>query len=184
MKTLKIIGIFIAVLIVILLIVAAVLPSSYRVERSVEIYKPASLVYTQVASLKNWANWDPWTAMEPDANREYFGPDLGVGSGWSWEGKQIGTGSLEIIEAEPNTSLRTLLKFTAPQQSDSNGSWKFDQKDSTTLVTWAMEGKLAWPIERFVGLGMDAMLGPDFEKGLANLKNYTESLADTVIVEE
>ncbi len=184
MKVLKIIGMIIAGLIALFLIIAALLPSSYRVERSVEIDKPADVIYPQVAGLKNWENWDPWTKMEPDAPREYLGADMGAGAGWSWDGKKIGTGSLEIIKAEPNRSLRTHLKFTDPQPMESNGVWQFDEKNGSTRVTWAMQGTLGWPVERYFGLGMDAMLGPDFEKGLENLKKHVESLPDTARIEE
>jgi hypothetical protein len=53
MKALKIIGMVIGGLIALFLVVAAVLPSSYSVERTIEINEPAEVVYALVANLPN-----------------------------------------------------------------------------------------------------------------------------------
>ena len=41
-------------------------------------------------------------------------------------------------------------------------------------MTWMIEGHLGYPVERVFGLFMESMLGPTFEKGLANLKKVSE----------
>ena len=46
---------------------------------------------------------------------------------------------------------------------------------SGTRVTWTNEGDMgANPVNRYFGLMMDSMVGPDFEAGLKNLKALAE----------
>jgi hypothetical protein len=43
-------------------------------------------------------------------------------------------------------------------------------------VTWVDEGDLGMnPMHRWLGLFLDRMIGPDFEKGLAKLKTISEA---------
>lgn len=48
-----------------------------------------------------------------------------------------------------------------------------------TRITWRNEGNLPYPIGRYFGLGVEGMLGPQCEKGLANLKRVCESIPET-----
>ena len=46
---------------------------------------------------------------------------------------------------------------------------------SGTRVTWTNEGDMGTnPVNRYFGLMMDSMVGPDFEAGLKNLKALAE----------
>ncbi len=174
MKTLKKIILGIGIVIVLFLLVALFLPSQYHVERSIVINQPVHKVYPNVADLNNWIAWNPWTQMEPTAKSSVKGTGNEVGSVWSWEGKNIGVGSLTIKNIEPNKGIRSRLVFVEPQQFESDDIWQFEQVDEGTKVKWIMEGELNYPVNRYFGLFMDGMLGPDFEKGLANLKQISE----------
>jgi carbon monoxide dehydrogenase subunit G len=44
-----------------------------------------------------------------------------------------------------------------------------------TRVSWQFDAALRNIIERWFGLLFDRMIGPDFERGLANLKVYIET---------
>lgn len=102
MKVLKIIGMIVGGLVALFLVVAAVLPSSYRVERAIEINRPAAAIYPLVVNLPDWPKWDPFTEQEPAAKSTFAGEAGMVGSKWDWEGKVIGTGNLTIEEIVPN----------------------------------------------------------------------------------
>lgn len=175
MKVLKLIGIVLVVLIVLFLLVAAFLPADYDISRQIVVNRPASYVYPNVAVLTNWQKWSPWYALEPDANYIYSEPDSGVGANYSWQGEIVGSGSLAIVAAVENESVEGALEFTEPQSSRSTNYFYFDETDSSTTVTWGMQGELGYPIERFFGLFFEDMIGPDFEKGLENLKKVSES---------
>jgi len=174
MKILKIIGMIVGGLVALFLVVAAVLPSSYRVERAIEINRPAAVIYPLVANLPNWPKWDPFTEQEPAAKSTFTGEAGTVGSKWNWEGKVIGTGSLTVEEIVPNQSIRSKMVSVAPQPWAATDNWKFEPTAAGTKVTWMIEGDLGYPVERVFGLFMESMLGPTFEKGLANLKKVSE----------
>ncbi len=176
MKILKVILYVLAGLIALFLVGALFLPSDYRVERSVEIDKPVDVVYGQVIDLKNWEKWNPWTAMDPDAKSVISGSGKGVGSRWAWEGKILGTGHLTILEAEENKSIKSDLIFLEPQAMKSFDVWEFESVGAGTQVVWANVGELDYPVGRYFGLFLDQMMGPDFEKGLKNLKESCETM--------
>ncbi len=181
MKVLKIIGMIVGGLVALFLIVAAILPSSYRLERSIEIDEPVEAVYALVANLPNWPQWDPFTEQEPTAKSIFSGEAGTVGSKWNWEGEKIGTGSLTIEEIVPNQSIRSKLVSVAPQPMEAIDNWRFEPATNGTKVTWMIEGNLGYPVERIFGLFMESMLGPTFEKGLANLKRVSEAQIETPV---
>jgi len=174
MKILKTLLLSVAGLIGALLLIAIFLPSDYRVERSIEISRPVPVVFDQVADFNHWPAWNPWTAMEPTARTVVSGAPRMVGSSWAWEGEKLGRGSLTIREIIPNQAIRSTLRFLEPQQMEARDSWTFLPANNGTRVIWANEGKLSYPMERYLGLFMDGMLGSDYEKGLAKLKQVAE----------
>lgn len=176
MKILKASLWILAGLIALFLVVALFLPSDYKVERTISIEKPVGIVYSQVIDLRNWENWNPWTAMDPDAKYVISGPEKGVGAKWAWEGEILGTGHLIILEAEENKSIKSDLIFLEPQAMKSYDVWEFEPAGAGTQVVWANVGELDYPVGRYFGLFLDQMMGPDFEKGLLNLKETCETM--------
>ncbi len=82
MKVLKILLIAIGALAALFLLVAAFLPSSYTVERAIEINKPPEVVFEQVADLNNYLKWNPWSKMEPTAKNAITGAQKQAGASW------------------------------------------------------------------------------------------------------
>jgi hypothetical protein len=179
MRALKITGAIIAGLIVLLLVIAAALPSNYRVERSVEIHKPADVIYALVVNLPNWPKWDPFTEKNPAMKSKFNGEPGAIGSKWEWEGGEE-TGRMTVEEVIANRSIRSKLEFFSPQAMVASDNWDFTPTANGTKVTWAVGGDLDYPIGRLFGLFMDSMLGPTFEKGLANLKTVSEQTESEV----
>lgn len=175
MKILKIAGLVVGGLVLLFLLVAAILPSRYRVERSVEIARPAENIFPLVVELPNWPQWDPFTEQDSDAISSFSGTAGTVGAKWNWKGQVIGTGSLTVQEIDPNQSIRSKMVSVAPQPWVATDRWTFVPTSTGTKVVWAIEGNLGYPVERFFGLFMERMLGPTCEKGLANLKKLSES---------
>ncbi len=171
---LKKIIIFLVALVVLLLVLAIFLPSNYKVERSTTINAPVEKVFIQVADLNNYLKWNPWSQMDKEAKNTITENSQRAGATWSWEGEVVGKGSLTIVKAEKYKSIETKIIFTSPRQDEGKGFWTFEDINGTTKVTWWMEGELNYPIGRFMGLMMESMLGDNFEKGLASLKELTE----------
>jgi uncharacterized protein YndB with AHSA1/START domain len=175
MKAIKVIGIVVLSLIALFLIVALVLPSEYTVERSVVIERSPEFVFNQVANYNNFEKWNPWLEREPEAKSSISGKPMSAGHKWEWEGEKIGRGFLEIQQLEPGQRIESKLVFTEPNTMESKDIWLFETTGKGTEVTWRMTGELGYPGGRYLGLFIDGMLGPDFEEGLKNLKEFAES---------
>ena len=176
MKIIKGIFYFLIALVVLILIIGLFLPSSFNVERSVVINMPVDSVFKQVDDFNNYAQWNPWLPLDPEAKTQVSDPCSGVGAQWSWEGEIIGKGQLTRLEVDNNKFIRSKLIFDDKEDNPSYNYWKFETTDGGTKVTWGMEGDLDYPVGRFIGLLMDGMIGADFEKGLASLKMRAESM--------
>lgn len=176
MKGLKITFATIGIVIILFFLVAAVLPSTYTVTRSIEINRPVGPIYAMVSDLTQWPAWSPWKAMDPDAEMIFEGMEGQPGSSWAWNGDVLGQGKLTLKQTDPNHKARFELEFYTPNKMVADDIWTFTSLPSqqSTRVTWTNTGPLDYPVGRYIGLFMDQMMGPDFEKGLTNLKNFAE----------
>lgn len=105
----------------------------------------------------------------------FQGPESGVGAIYNWNGRSSGKGSLSITKADPEQGIRYDLKF-GEDNSVSHGSITFEKIEQGLKVTWQDNGNFGSnPFNKYFGLAMDLMMGPDFEAGLDNLKKQVES---------
>ncbi len=152
------------------------LPSSYRVERSLVINVRPEAVFEQINRLKHWPQWTAWTVEKyPDMKFSFAGPEAGVGAVYSWTGQSSGNGTLTITAAEPAKSVSYSLDFENGKHL-STGALAIEPQGDGVLVRWHNAGELgANPVNRIFGLLMDRMMGPDFEEGLRKLKQRVET---------
>ncbi|MBC7980512.1 MAG: SRPBCC family protein [Armatimonadetes bacterium] len=163
-----------AVLIVILLIVVALQPNDFRVERSATLAATPAVLFDNVNDHHKFNVWNPWLELDPAAKNTYSGPDSGVGAKCSWEGKETGAGSSTIIESKPGELVRFKMDWIKPMQGTSTVDFIFKPAGDKTTVTWAMYGRNNF-MAKAASLVMDCekMCGPQFEKGLAKLGAVT-----------
>jgi uncharacterized protein YndB with AHSA1/START domain len=150
---------------------------TYTVERSVTIAAPASQVFRQVADFRSWRSWSPWEGIDPDMQRTYSGAEAGTGAVYSWSGnRRAGQGRMQIVEAVEPSEVRIDLVFEKPWKARNDTSFTIRRDGDQSHVTWSMTGRKSLAT-RVMGIfkSMDAFLGPDFERGLAQLKATTES---------
>jgi hypothetical protein len=169
----------IAAVLVLLVIVIATRPSTFRIERAASMAAPAGIVYAQVQDFHRWSAWSPWEKLDPAMKREYSGAAAGPGAVYYWNGNDdVGEGRMTIEDAKPGSSLTIKLEFLKPWASTNKTLITFTPDGAGAKVSWAMEGT-----NDFMGKAMslfmdlDAMVGPDFEKGLANMKAVAEAEA-------
>ncbi len=175
MKLLKRIVLVLIGLVALLAVAGLFLPSRYRVERSVTVRATPNAVYPQISNFRNWLEWTAWNQTKyPDMRVKFDGPESGVGSGYTWEGKSTGQGAIKLTRAEPDKGISYDLDFEHGKYK-SSGAIILEAGGESTKVTWSNEGDLGSnPINRYFGLMMDRMMGPDFEEGLNNLKRAVE----------
>lgn len=158
-----------------IVLVGLVLPSTFSVERSIEIKAPARTIYDYVVEPKQWAKWSVWAKRDPAMRITYSGPPFGMGAKWSWVSKSEGTGSMQFTRVEPDRRVEYALAFPDFGMK-SSGALAIEPAGERMKVTWTNSGDVGPnPLKRYLAFMMDRMVGPDFDAGLANLKALAES---------
>lgn len=156
---------------------AYVLPQNVHVQRSVEIAAPPAKIFALINSHKRMTEWSPWREIDPNAKVAFSGPEAGVGAKMSWESdnRKVGRGTSEIVDSVADKSVKNRIQLDGMEPA--TASFVLEPKGTSTVVTWGFDADMgANPIGRWFGLMMDSMIGPDYEKGLANLKKAAEKV--------
>jgi effector-binding domain-containing protein len=159
------------------------LPKQVHIERSITVDRPASVMFELLNSYRYYNQWSP--LAERDTNVEFVisGPESGVGAHLSWIGEPhlVGTGWQEIVASKPYELINIKLDFEAQGVADTG--YRLVSLGNSTRVTWFFDSDLTEGINfpdsflgRYFGLLFDRWVGGDYEQGLANLKQYAESL--------
>ena len=151
--------------------------NTFEVTRSITIAAPPARVFESIIDFHRWTEWSPWEGLDPNMQRTYTGPDVGVGATYEWEGsRKVGKGRMEIVDAEAPSTVGIKLDFLKPFKSHSQTRFALSATGDTTEVTWSMRGPKTF-MTKVMGVftSMDKLVGRDFEKGLAQLKTAAES---------
>jgi uncharacterized protein YndB with AHSA1/START domain len=150
------------------------LPSTFLVQRSIDINAPAKKIYDLVVEPKHWARWSVWPRRDPAMKITYSGPPFGMGAKWSWQSRSEGNGSMELTRVEPDRSVEYAL-LLSDFNMRSTGALRLEPAGGGTRVTWSGAGDVGGnPLKHYIAAAMDRMVGPDFEAGLAGLKELAE----------
>lgn len=176
MKALKIIGIIILILAGLVFASIQFLPDEAHLSRSVTIDASPDKIYQELITFKNFNAWSPWAAKDTATVYTHEGPVFGVGSKMSWasENDQVGTGSMEIVEANENTLVKMAMKFGGFDSSPT-ASFIIEEVDGGSSLSWTYDELGVSGFNRIFASMMDKFLGPDYEAGLQNFKKRIES---------
>lgn len=173
---LKKIGLGLVAVIVLVLAFAATRPGEFRVERTVTVQAPPGKVFAVLNDFHQFASWSPWQKLDPAMKVTFTGNASGPGAVYAWEGNsEVGAGRMEILKTEADRSVSIKLDFLQPFEGHNTSVYTLTPNGATTTVSWAMFGPTPY-VSKVMGLfvSMDSMIGPDFERGLANLKAVVE----------
>lgn len=172
----KLLGVTVLALVAGILILAALRPDTFRVERAASISAPPEKVFALINDFKRWDAWSPWEKKDPAMRRTFGSVTSGKGATYAWEGsKDVGQGSMTIAESVPPTRIRIHLDFVKPFKAHNVVTFALEPRNGGTHVTWSMEGDAPY-FAKIVHLffDMDRMVGGDFEAGLAAMKAAAE----------
>ena len=176
---------FVVVVIVGLLVAVSMQPSELVVSRSATISASPEAVFPHINNLQNWDAWSPWDKKDPDMKKNFNDTESGEGASYSWDGNDdVGAGSMTIVKSVPNEQVDFHLEFTRPWESECDVDFQLEPAGEGSKITWTMRGE-----NDFMGklmsmfMDMDAMIGKDFEEGLAGLKEEAEKEGSTPLEE-
>lgn len=168
----------IAAIVVLIILLAAIAPKKYDVNRSIVINRPVNEVFSYLKFVKNQDYWSPWKERDPGMKQTFTGQDGTIGfiSAWESDHKQVGSGEQEIKNITENEKIETELRFLKPWKSVSQAYIKTeDQGNNSTKVVWGFHGVSKPPMNiMMLFMNMDKAVGKDFEEGLAKLKTILE----------
>ena len=111
--------------------------------------------------------------------KTFSGAESGTGAAYHWVGeKDVGEGRMTIAAATPPQRVEIKLEFIKPFAATNTTTFTFTPEAGGTKVSWLMEGQNNFMSKAFsLFMNVDAMVGKDFEKGLAQLKEISETEA-------
>jgi uncharacterized protein YndB with AHSA1/START domain len=123
------------------IILSMLLPTRQRLERSVTINAPATIVYEQLAKLEHFNHWSLWTSQDSTATYTIYGTDGTVGATSAWKGDPglSGEGKMEIIALDPGKSVEQAIHFIQPKKRNARSVFTLSERGSSTIVTWNFE---------------------------------------------
>lgn len=169
----------IAAALVVLLVVIATRPSTYRVSRAVTIAAPPSVVYAQIVDFHRWDAWSPWAHLDPAMKTTYTGPASGPGAAYAWTGNdKVGEGKMLITGAKPNQEVNIKLDFIKPFEGTSSTGFLLDPASGGTKVTWNTSGENNFVMKAFSLVhDTDGEIAKEFDQGLTQMKAVSEAEA-------
>jgi hypothetical protein len=159
---------------------AAAQPTLYRVQRSAKIEAPAPVVFAQLSDFRAWAAWSTWEGKDPAMRKTYEGTPGTVGATYAWQGnEQVGEGKMTITGVQAPMELKLRLEFIKPFAAVASTQFIVaPEPGGGVTATWSMDGTNNLIAKAFgLFVNMDKMVGGDFEKGFAKLKQVAEAEA-------
>ncbi|MCU4177793.1 SRPBCC family protein [Carboxylicivirga sp. N1Y90] len=163
----------VSILILGVLIWLASIDGSYHVKRSITVKASKDKAFNLVADFNSWKSWSPWLCMEPEAEVNITNNGVNVGAINSWVGELVGSGEIEHLGIEDNSSIDQEIRFIKPFKSKSKVYWSFTDKDDGCEVTWGMQGKMPF-LFKFMAKNMEPWIGMDYDRGLKMIKDLLE----------
>lgn len=162
-----------AALVIAFVAYVAVKPAHYTVARSAVIPAAPEAIFPHINNLKNWDAWSPWAKKDPNATISFDGPDDGVGASFTWDGNaEVGKGKMTIVESRANERVGMKLEFMEPMTADADSAMELVPEGGGTKVIWTLSGRHSFfdrAMCTLMGVDVDSAVGPEYEKGLANL---------------
>lgn len=175
-KAVEWVALALSTVIVLALAGAFLIPRHPEVTRSIDIEAPAEAVFAEVGDLRRFNGWSLWTERDPEATFTFTGPIDGEGQTMRWESSapELGAGTMTVERIEPGTEIEVAVR--SDDRGVSTNRLTVEPRGATTTVTWRSTKDLGFnPLNRYLGMGYEEVVGPDFEARLAKLKALVET---------
>lgn len=165
-------------LLALLIVIGFILPAKGRFVVSAEVDAPAATVFALVNDMRRVDAWLPIGDLDANAQVVFSGPARGIGSTRTWDGVVAGSGTQTITESRPHSYIEMRINYGEPAETK---TW-FELTDggARTLVSWGYEHDYGLNVVgRYVGAMITGVIRREYEQGIANLKDYAETLPVT-----
>ena len=171
------ITLFISVVIVALLVIAATKPNSFRVERSITIHASPERVFSFINDLHSWEAWSGDAAGERTVQKIYSGPASGTGAMAEWQGSgRAGAAKMIITESVVPSKVSVKVDWLKPFKAHNLNEFTIYTQGGETKVAWSIQASNLYPM-KVIGIfvNMESAFGKHMESALENLKRVAEN---------
>jgi len=173
MKFLKWLLIVVLVIAGLLLVIPLFLPSTMEVSAETDISLAPETVFHNVATYTGRQQWDPWLSTDSAAKVTISSEAGYVGSSYSWDGEEIGTGKMMVDSVVPGRFIAAKIWFgDFPDPYDVE--WDFEKTEDGTHVTWQFISEGKYPFGKLMNLMMKGGLQKSYNEGIENFREYIE----------
>jgi len=160
----------IAAAIIVILIIAAMKPSHFAIQRTGRIGAAPEKVFPLINDVHEFIKWSPFE-KDPNMKRTFRGPSAGVGMIYEFDGnRHVGAGSVEVTESIPQSKIVMKLNMDRPFTARNIVTFTLVPANGSTDVTWHMAGPQPFMAKVMsTVINCDKMVGGEFEKGLTSL---------------
>lgn len=129
-----------ALIVIAIFIIPLFLPNKIEAEAEKEFALPAALVYEEFVNLHEFSQWEPWSAKDSLAEKEFYSPYRGERAGYVLSSKDY-SGEFEILKTKKEKLVEYELKgLGLGKQSHMLVEFISESPDST-LVKWKIDSK-------------------------------------------
>ena len=163
----------VAVAVAAILIIAALKPDTFSVQRSTSIAAAPAAIFPLINDLHAHRSWSPFD-QDPATQRSYSGPAKGPGSALDFADRKC-AGRIEVTDASQPSQITMRLLMSKPMACDNVVRFSLTPRGGQTDVTWTMSGPQPFMAKVMsTVINCDKMVGRQFEQGLTQLKALAE----------
>lgn len=169
----------IAMVLVLGVVVALMLPAERRYSHAVETNRPVNVVFDMLNGFQRFNDWNNMKILDPNVQFTLSGPESGVGARleFSSTNPRIGSGSWELIESVPGERIVYRIENDAIGDNKTM-SYTFDRtgrSQRNVEITQRYEVDYGWNlIGRFAGIYVASSVGKSVN---LSLRTFTNALA-------
>lgn len=167
---------FLLSIILLLVVIGMLLPSSYHVERSIQIKNSSKIIFPYLNNLQKWGSWTSLNVTKDySLEQEFSGSNQGIGSELSYKGDKLGKGNIKIVDNELDDHVSFLLLIN--NRFNTDGNIKIESiSEMDSKVTISLDGNVGFHLpNRYIILMMNNIAGSLFEESLNRLKMVVEA---------
>ncbi|MBL7857677.1 MAG: SRPBCC family protein [Cyclobacteriaceae bacterium] len=160
-------------LVVLLVVIGFFLPGKIDITKSISIQAPAASIFEEINNLEKWQHWDYWNTLDDNMQVTYGDKKEGIGASYSWDGPNVGKGSMTITQSEPDKLVGLDINFT---ESPAKATYKIESSgENSTLTADFLYDNGLNPIARWIGTFIKPEVEKSFDYGLDKIKSIAEA---------
>ncbi len=177
-----------SVLFLLFLIIQIFMPTQMNVTVEKEYEQSSERVYQTFANTEKFNSFNQWMKIDPKNTKVVYSEvKEGKGARYTWSNtvnvNEVGSGSLDIVEAKPNVLVKYEMRF-GDDLTPGIGTVTLSEAKGKTKVTWNFLGAETPFMFRFFNTIFHGMVFDNMSQSLLNLEELLKNTPENKIAKE